>query len=309
MKRNILYFIGASLLVLLAVVLFFSIRQAWAAAQADRKWQATRVQKLEKVGSTDRLEILPLYEEAGDSTRYRTGHGLSYLIKTNTASILMDIGNNPTEADELPLFANMDALGVSWDQIDMLVFSHFHPDHVGGVEAWKAGKVSFGKATVDLSGKPVYAPSRFAFPGVTPTLLPDPTMISPGVATIGSIEYGESYPVSLYAASGTEQVLAINLAGKGIVLVMGCGHPTVERIVARAEALFDQPVVGIVGGFHYEGKSAKDVQPQIALLQARGINYLGLSPHDSSHEALQAFQSAVPQEYREVAVGRPIIFP
>ena len=48
------------------------------------------------------------------------------------------------------------------------------------------------------------------------------------------------------------------MEGKGIVLIMGCGHPTVERIVARAEALFEQPVAGVAGGFHYEGKSARD---------------------------------------------------
>lgn len=41
---------------------------------------------------------------------------------------------------------------------------------------------------------------------------------------------------------------------------MGCGHATVERIVARAEALFEQPVVGIVGGFHYDGQNKKEVQ-------------------------------------------------
>jgi 7,8-dihydropterin-6-yl-methyl-4-(beta-D-ribofuranosyl)aminobenzene 5'-phosphate synthase len=309
MKKIILLAVGTLLILGFTAVLFITARQASAAALAERKWQSTQVEALYDFGSTSRLEILPLYEEAGDQSIYQTGHGLSYLIKTDSATILMDIGNNPKEADTLPLLQNMRALGVSWEQIDAIIFSHFHPDHVGGVKAWKAGKVSFGVDTVDFQGKPVYAPSSFDFPGASTTLLPDPTILSPGVATIGTIEYGEIYPVSLYAASGAEQVLAINVEGKGIVLVMGCGHPTVERIVARAEALFEQPVVGILGGFHYEGKSAEEVQPQIEFLQARDLLQVGLSPHDSSPEAMEAFRSAFPEEYREVQVGLPINFP
>jgi 7,8-dihydropterin-6-yl-methyl-4-(beta-D-ribofuranosyl)aminobenzene 5'-phosphate synthase len=309
MKKVFLFLTSTILTAVLAAALFIAVRQARAAAQAERKWRDTQVDAIGEFGSTSRLEILPLYEEAGDESLYAIGHGLSYLIKTDAVSILMDIGNNPGEADRAPILANMQALGVTWDQVDALVFSHFHPDHVGGVEAWKAGKVAFGSETVDFQGKPVYAPSEFVFPGVSPTLLPAPRVIGPGIATIGTIEYGEIYPVSLYKASGAEQVLAINVEGHGIVLVMGCGHPTVERIVSRAEALFDLPVVGIVGGLHYEGMSAADVRPHIEFLQARDIRLAAPSPHDSSPEALQAFRDAFAEAYREVQVGSFITLP
>jgi len=59
---------------------------------------------------------------------------------------------------------------------------------------------------------------------------------------------------------------------RGIVLIVGCGHPTVEKIVARAEALFDQPVVGIVGGLHYEGFSFEDVQSHIEFLSTHNLH-------------------------------------
>ena len=221
----------------------------------------------------------------------------------------MDVGNNPTEAEITPLSSNMKALGVSWDQIDAVVFSHFHPDHVGGVEAWKAGDVSLGKEPVDFQGKSVYAPSDFVFPGASSIRLPDPSVLGPGIATIGTIEYGETYPVSLYKASGAEQVLAIHIEEQGIVLILGCGHPTVERIVARAEILFEQPVVGIVGGFHYEGYNAGDVQPHIEFLSSRSLKWIALSPHDSSPEAIEAFQSAFTDRYHTLTVGQTIQFP
>ena len=34
-------------------------------------------------------------------------------------------------------------------------------------------------------------------------------------------------------------------------LIAGCGHQTLPRIIERAEALFDQPIYGLVGGLHY----------------------------------------------------------
>ena len=309
MKRIILFVISTILVATLAAGLFIIVRQVRAAAQAELKWQATHVEVLNDFGSTSRLEILPLYEEAGDQNIYKIGHGFSYLIKTDSVTILMDVGNNLTETDVLPLSLNMQALGISWDQIGAVIVSHFHPDHVGGVEAWKADKVSLGIEDVDFDGKPVYAPSDFDFPGATPILLPNPSVLNPGVATIGTIEYAETYPVSLYAAHGAEQALAVNVEGQGIVLIVGCGHPTVERIVARAEALFEQPVVGIVGGLHYEGFGFADVQPHIEFLSSQNLKLVALSPHDSSPEALEAFQSAFADRYHTLRVGESIQFP
>jgi glyoxylase-like metal-dependent hydrolase (beta-lactamase superfamily II) len=142
MKKIILFAISIILVTAFAPGLFIIVRQARAAAQAEGKWQSTSVEVLKDFGSTRRLEILPLYEEVGDQRIYQIGHGLSYLIKTDSATILMDVGNNLTEADISPLSLNMKALNVSWDQIDAVILSHFHPDHVGGVTAWKAGIVS-----------------------------------------------------------------------------------------------------------------------------------------------------------------------
>ena len=309
MKKIIFVAMGMLLVTALAAGLFIILRQAKAAAQAERKWQSNHVEVLKDFGSTSRLEILPLYEEVGDQNIYQIGHGLSYLIKTDSVTILMDVGNNPAGADITPLSLNMKALNVSWEQIDAVIFSHFHPDHIGGVEAWKAGKVSLGIEDVDFDGKPVYAPSTFDFPGATPILLPNPSVLNPGVATIGTIEYAETLPVSLYAAHGAEQVLAVNVEDQGIVLIVGYGHPTVERIVARAEALFNQPVVGIVGGLHYEGFGLADVQPHIEFLSSHNLQLVALSPHDSSSEALESFQSAFSDRYHTLRVGESIQFP
>lgn len=73
--------------------------------------------------------------------------------------------------------------------------------------------------------------------------------------------------------------------------------------------MFDQPVVGIVGGLHYEGFSFEDVQQHIAFLSTHNLHLVALSPHDSSPEALEAFQSTYADRYYTLRVGENIQFP
>jgi 7,8-dihydropterin-6-yl-methyl-4-(beta-D-ribofuranosyl)aminobenzene 5'-phosphate synthase len=136
-----------------------------------------------------------------------------------------------------------------------------------------------------------------------------PTLPAPNAATTGVISYPEVYPLSLFEPKGNEQALVVNVNGQGLVLIIGCGHPTIERLVERAEALYGLPVAGVVGGLHYEGFIAADVQPHIQFLKSRQIKLAALSPHDSSIEALEAFQSAFAESYHLLRVGESIQFP
>jgi len=50
-------------------------------------------------------------------------------------------------------------------------------------------------------------------------------------------------------------------------MITGCGHPTMERLVSRAETLFGKQVVGVVGGLHYtdpRGMADLDMEDLIA---------------------------------------------
>lgn len=302
----------ASLVVLVALttitVLFFIVRQALVRAEVKREEQVVPKSTF-TVETTTHLDILPLYEEDRAKESFELGHGVSYLIRTDSATILMDLGNNPSESPKIPSLQNMQALGISWDDIDAIVISHPHPDHVGGVQAWQDKTLSFGNFTSNLSQMPIYAPNPITYSGTKLIHSTDPTLISNDIATTGMISYPEVFPIYLFSPKGTEQAVVINVAGKGLVLITGCGHPTMEKLVTRAETLFDRKVVGVVGGLHYEKTSAEDVKPHIQFLQPRQPKLVALSPHDSSPEALKAFQSAFPEAYQVLQVGRTIQFP
>jgi len=55
----------------------------------------------------------------------------------------------------------------------------------------------------------------------------------------------------MYIGRIDEQALAINVEGKGIVLVVGCGHQTLDKLLTRTAQLFGEPIYGVIGGLHY----------------------------------------------------------
>jgi 7,8-dihydropterin-6-yl-methyl-4-(beta-D-ribofuranosyl)aminobenzene 5'-phosphate synthase len=308
MKKILLY----SLVVLIGLVifttLFFTIRQGIANTQIEREGQVVPA-SIPALGTTTRLEILPLYEEASADESLDFGHGVSYLIRTDSATILMDLGHNPAESVHLPALQNMQTLGISQEEIDAVVISHPHPDHVGGLKAWQEKTISFGDFAGDLSPMPIYAPIPLTLSGAEIIHSAEPTLIGKDIASTGVISFPEVFPLSLFNPKGHEQGLVIHVAGQGLVLITGCGHPTMEALVTRAETLFGETVVGVVGGLHYEKLSAADVQPHIQFLAPRQPGLIALSPHDSSPEALTAFHAAFSQAYQSIEVGEMIQFP
>jgi 7,8-dihydropterin-6-yl-methyl-4-(beta-D-ribofuranosyl)aminobenzene 5'-phosphate synthase len=284
------------------------VRQQIAKVEIEREQQSVP-SPVTGLGTTSHLEIIPLYEEDGDSQKFAIGHGVSYLIRTDEATILLDVGNNPDKAVEAPFLKNMRALNIAWDEIDFIVISHAHPDHTGGVDAWLQGEVRLGSQPVGLSAKPVYVPIHLKGSGLIMAQDPQPVLIAPGAATMGVLSYQEGLPFSLREPKGGEQALVIHLEGRGLVLITGCGHPTLERLVEQAEAVFGLPVVGVVGGLHYENFTQEDSQLKIQFLTERQPQLVALSPHDSSVEAIEAFQAAFPEQYRAIRVGEAIQFP
>ena len=297
---------------LVGLILFVGItflRLQWAKYQVGRETQTLSKTEAVGIGETSSLEILPLYENAAQPG-LQSGHGVSYLVRTDSATILFDLGYNITAVSPSPLEQNMDSLGISLDDIDMIVISHRHPDHVGGQNWWTARTFSLdGKTQPPLGDVPVYIPEEMSYPGSHLTLSKMPVALTDGVATAGLITYTQPFPISLATPTGDEQALAVNVSGQGIVLITGCGHMGLESLLARAEIVFDIPVAGVVGSLHYGEADLASLQPEIQLISELNPVVVALSPHDSGQAVLDSFASAFPEVYVPIVVGQPIHLP
>jgi 7,8-dihydropterin-6-yl-methyl-4-(beta-D-ribofuranosyl)aminobenzene 5'-phosphate synthase len=312
--------VGALCVLVLLIAGVLAIRFVRGRRRADRAWAAARFPKLENLGSVSHLSVLPLIDGRASREDLACEPGVSYLVRADDYTILFDLGLNERAGHPSPLLRNMWALGVRLEEVDCIVVSHLHLDHVGGMRAQRKRTFALSAQPVGLRGIRALVPVPMEHPTARVGVVEAPRAIAPGVATLGPI------PRQLFFFGWTpEQALAVNVKGKGIVLICGCGHPTLQRMVARAEMLFDQPLYGIVGGLHYPvggrrrlrlfgtGKwpwapiDEREVEASISALQQRHPELVALSPHDSSDWTLRAFRRAFGDACREILVGREIV--
>ncbi len=281
-----------------------------------------------QIGSVDALSMIPLVDFYADRPSLQTEPGVSCLIRAGQSTILLDMGLNLHGTHPSPLLHNMQLLGIDPRRIDILFFSHVHSDHTGG----RLEGFAISQGAVDIPPVNAYVPSDIKPSKWNPQprveRISGPRVLAEGVASIGPI------PRQLFLAGyTTEQALAVNLAGKGIVLFIGCGHQSASAIIDRACALFPMPIYAVIGGLHlpYGGgrnfigpidiqrivasdrfpfpwRGKQEVLDAIAAIEKVHPAIVALSAHDSSDRAIEQFRAAFGSRYRDVKVGRAIVF-
>jgi len=184
-----------------------------------------------------KITIIYDNEIVKDIKGLKAGWGFSCFIQTKEKNILFDTG-----WDGDILISNMKLLGINPQDIDLVVISHSHWDHSGGL----AQLLNLN------SSLKTYIPYSFSkhlkeeIKKRSDTYEINKSIeICPKVYTTGEIE--GSLLTGKIKTSIKEQSLIFSTA-KGLVVVAGCAHSGINNILNLANKL--GKVYALIGGFH-----------------------------------------------------------
>jgi 7,8-dihydropterin-6-yl-methyl-4-(beta-D-ribofuranosyl)aminobenzene 5'-phosphate synthase len=278
---------------------------------------------LADLGSVERLSIVPVVERHTAGPGLKGEPGVSYLIRADGLTVLFDTGLG-TGGRRTVLESNAEVLGVPLEGTDCLVLSHLHPDHVGGARAQLRRTFSLGHDLRLPHGITVYVPTPMRHPDADLCVTDRARVIAPGVAVLAPLPR-----MLFWLGPVAEQALVVNVRGRGLVLVSGCGHPAIESVLAAAERVVDAPVHAVVGGLHlpvhplgtpllpqavlgsphwpWHPLGEADARSVISCIAERGPALVAVSGHDSTPWTLEAFGVAFGDRYRTLRVGEEVL--
>jgi 7,8-dihydropterin-6-yl-methyl-4-(beta-D-ribofuranosyl)aminobenzene 5'-phosphate synthase len=235
----------------------------------------------------------PLFEEGWTREAPIAEHGFSALVTVQRAGrthrILFDAGLSPDT-----LVTNMRRLRLDPRDVEIIVLSHGHSDHTTGLDGFirAVGRPSlpvlihpeaWNRRRVLIPGRdPVELPttSRRALEGAgleiieerQPSFLLDHSVLitgevdrtsgfEPGFPPQQAFMHGRWEPDPLVL---DDQALILHVAGKGLVVLTGCGHAGIVNITRYARRLTGvDEVYAVLGGFHLGGPLFEPLIPRV----------------------------------------------
>ena len=273
---------------------------------------------------------------AGDALRAE--HGFSALVtmsrRGRTTRLLFDTGVTPDGMVE-----NMRRLELSPRDIDLIVLSHGHWDHVTGMDglAREIGRAAlpvlihpefWARRRIALPGKqPIELPtaSRAALEGAgyeiteerRPSFLLDGSLLVTGeVDRTTSFEHGfphhEAHRGGDWAPDPLildDQALVANVAGRGLFVLTGCGHSGIVNILQYVRRLTGvDRLHAVVGGFHLGGPAFEPIiGPTCDALAELAPDHL-VPTHCTGWRAVHALARRMPEAFIQNSVGTRLEF-
>ena len=229
--------------------------------------------------------ITVVYDNNPYKQGLETAWGFSAFITSPEKSILFDTGGDRS------LLNNMEKSAIDPDKIDTVVLSHIHPDHTGGLG-------SFLEKNPNVT---VYLPESF------------PTKFKDNVQDNGAKMVEVEQPLKICEnvhSTGQlgkwikEQSLVIR-TDKGLILITGCAHPGIVKIVNTAKDFLKDDILLVMGGFHLEWATKGKIEKIISAFKQWHVRYVGPC-HCTGDKARALFEKHFGSNYINIGAGKVI---
>jgi 7,8-dihydropterin-6-yl-methyl-4-(beta-D-ribofuranosyl)aminobenzene 5'-phosphate synthase len=271
----------------------------------------------------DAAQITVLYDAFGKTSTMQKDWGFSAYIEYGGKRILFDTGN------DAEIFAhNAAAKGVDLAKLDFAVISHRHGDHTSGLNHLLkvnptvkiyGPQENFGVFGAALPGtfyrrnEQLPAEMRY-FDGKPPETIrfgsPWPAGNFTWVTKTTEIAPG-FHLILLNGTWGADlEVKELSLAidtPDGIVLVVGCSHPTIEKIVEAAKAVTNKPIHLVLGGTHLLPANEGQIRTIAASLRDNlGVRFIAPA-HCTGEIAFPILKESFGDRYLYAGLGTTLV--
>jgi 7,8-dihydropterin-6-yl-methyl-4-(beta-D-ribofuranosyl)aminobenzene 5'-phosphate synthase len=265
-----------------------------------------------------KANITILYDAFGKPSPMQKDWGYAALIEYGGKRILFDTGNNPNILAE-----NAKAKNIDLSRLDFVVMSHRHGDHMGGLAYLLkvnptvkiyAPKEGFGVYGADLPSSfyrkdPSLPPEQRYYSGAPPDVMRFGSAW-PG-ANIQLVDKTSEIAHNIHLISlvsdkpGTLELRELSLAintPEGMVIVVGCSHPGIDKIVAEASTI-NPRIHMVAGGFHLVAANDPDIEKIVVTLRDTFRVEFVAPGHCSGEAAFAALQKAFGDRYLYAGLG------
>jgi len=242
-----------------------------------------------------KISLITLYDNYLVNPDLKADWGFSCLIEIANlhefghkfSRILFDTG-----ADSFTLLANMKKLNIDPREIDIIVLSHLHQDHVGGLKGFLK----------ENNRVKVYLPSSFS------------NSVKNEIASVGAEYIDVSQKMKISEKIWTTGELGISIkeqslllkTEKGLIVVTGCAHPGIVNIVRKAKQMFpEEKIYLVLGGFHLFGFSDSELKEIINNFKDLGVTK-AVPSHCSGDRCRELFEEEYGRDYVENGAGKII---
>lgn len=289
-----------------------------------------------ELGKVEKLKIYVLAEDhAGYDALFWAQFGTSFLISCKTGEVEKNILFDAAIFAE-PILHNMKLLELDPKKdIPMIVLSHCHFDHTGGLVGILK---EIGKQNIPI----------IAHPGITRTvvemepylwsiglttentkesiekeggkwiLTKEPIKLAPGVITSGEIErdFEKKVTLSSYnleAGSLVKDEILDDMSlyldtMAGLVIVTSCSHAGIVNIVKQGIKLTgEDKVKAVIGGFHLLDADKERVKLTVKMLKDLGVEKI-FTGHCTGLKAEAAFLNTFGENFEELYSGKIMKF-